>query len=160
MAKGRFSSFEELDQFLSSVGLQNRAERARLIDLNTNPRSLFAGMKNKKGSKARINARPLSIERDIRPVIDYLIGEGLTKDDLPRLITSQPALIGYDVDSHLRPLIDYLKELGVEDVPALLVKRPTLLGLNTNDGLRKIVNYLKSVDTPVDKIIDYLGTSI
>lgn len=30
------------------------------------------------------------------------------------MLTAQPGLMGYDVETHLRPLVHYLKALGIE----------------------------------------------
>jgi hypothetical protein len=40
-----------------------------------------------------------------------------------------------------------------------VVKRPSLLGLDLG-GLGKIVGYLQSVDTPPEKILQYVLTTI
>jgi len=161
MSSSGASSFQELDAYLSSLGIDNRGERARLIDLNTNPRSLFATGKDRKRSvSAQINARPLSIEKDIDPVINLLISEGVEKDALASILTSHPAILGYRVEAHLAPIINYLKQIGVPNVGELIQRRPSLLGLTVDNNLERIVDYLKSMDTPIEKIIDYLGTSI
>uniref|UniRef100_A0A7S0D8K6 Uncharacterized protein n=1 Tax=Amorphochlora amoebiformis TaxID=1561963 RepID=A0A7S0D8K6_9EUKA len=154
------STFEELDGYLATIGIENRNERARLIDLNTNPNSLFASVSNKKGSKVYIKARPLNLDHDVKPVIRYLSALGVKKDEIPSMIIAQPAMIGYDVETHIKPLVDCLEDIGVENISRLLVRRPTILGLSNTQSLNKIVDYLKSVDTPLDKIIEYLSTSL
>jgi hypothetical protein len=58
------------------------------------------------------------------------------------------------------PFWEYLTSIGVRDVGAAVAKRPSILGLSVDASLRKIVEYLQYVETPPDKIVDYICNTI
>lgn len=77
-----------------------------------------------------------------------------------QVISTHPPVLSYSVDGRLVPFWDYLTQIGVTDVAAAVVKRPSLLGLSVDANLRKIVDYLESIETPPEKIVQYICTSI
>ena len=77
------------------------------------------------------------------------------------MIIQHPPILCYRVDSHLRPIVDYLTgEVAVGDVRAVLIGRPSILGLDVDLSLRKIVGWLKDNEYAQEDIVKYLTTSI
>lgn len=60
-------------------------------------------------------ARPLSVDADMRPVVDFLRARGVPPARMTKLIAAHPPVLSYSVPSRLAPLFDYLESLGVED---------------------------------------------
>lgn len=77
-----------------------------------------------------------------------------------QVISTHPPVLSYSVEGRLVPFWDYLTQIGVTDVAAAVIKRPSLLGLSVDANLRKIVDYLESIETPPEKIVQYICTSI
>jgi hypothetical protein len=69
-------------------------------------------------------------------------------------------VLSYSVSGRLTPFWEYLTSIGVTDVAAAVAKRPSLLGLSVDTGLKKIVEYLQYVETPPEKIVQYICNSI
>jgi len=56
------------------------------------------------------------------------------------------AILGYDVESHLRPVVDYLTKQGVTNLPKLLTMNPRLLDYTVSaDGKQLEKGKLKTV---------------
>jgi hypothetical protein len=53
-------------------------------------------------------------ELHIKPVASYLQGLGATREQIRRMILTYPAGLGHSVDEHLRPLVEYLTDVGVK----------------------------------------------
>ena len=81
--------------FLRSIGMRNQAEISRILDVAMNPDSLFLSPSQRKCSTASVRSSPsllcvisalqarrLSVERDMRPVVDYLRGLGIEDDQI------------------------------------------------------------------------------
>jgi len=58
------------------------------------------------------------------------------------------------------PFWEYLTSIGVPNVAAAVAKRPSLLGLSVDASLQKIVGYLQYIETPADKIVEYICNTI
>jgi hypothetical protein len=67
--------------FLRSVGFTSPAELARVLDIATNPNSLFVSYNDPKRSK-NASARPLDVAADLRPVVSFLSSRGLGSADI------------------------------------------------------------------------------
>jgi hypothetical protein len=77
-----------------------------------------------------------------------------------QVISAHPPVLSYSVEGRLVPFWDYLTSIGVTDVAAAVAKRPTILGLSVEASLRKIVEYLQYIETPPEKIVDYICNTI
>ena len=64
------------------------------------------------------------------------------------------------MEGRLAPFFDYLREVGVADPAEAVLSRPSLLGLDVDANLRKMVDYLKYVETPADKIVEYITKTL
>lgn len=145
--------------YLRSVGFTNTAEVARVLDIAMNPDSLFVQYNDAKRSR-NASARPLSVEQDMQPVVEFLSSHGLSQQQVVQVVTAHPPVLSYSVPGRLSPFWDYLAGLGVTDVAAAVVRRPSLLGLRVDANLEKIVEYLRYVETPPDKIVQYITETI
>jgi hypothetical protein len=61
--------------YLSEVGFTNKTEIARVLDVAMNPNSLFVT------ASVNANARPLTVEADMKPVVDFLQSRGVSVGD-------------------------------------------------------------------------------
>eukprot|EP00879_Flechtneria_rotunda_P011513 GHRR01012026.1.p1 GENE.GHRR01012026.1~~GHRR01012026.1.p1 ORF type:complete len:160 (+),score=40.37 GHRR01012026.1:413-892(+) len=145
--------------YLKTIGFTNTAEIARILDIAMNPNSLFVQYNDAKRSK-NASARPLDVQQDMQPVVDYLQSQGLSTQQVVQVITAHPPVLCYNVTERLKPFWAYLASIGVADVAAAVVKRPSLLGLEVHANLRKIVDYLQYIQTPPEKIVQYITESI
>lgn len=145
--------------FLRSVGFTNQAELARVLDIAMNADSLFVNYSDLKHSR-NVNARPLDVETDIKPVVEFLLGNGVSKGDVVKVISGHPPVLSYSVPTRLAPFWKYLESVGVDNIAETVVERPSLLGLDADQNLRKIVDYLQYIETPPEKIVEYLKRTI
>eukprot|EP00877_Chromochloris_zofingiensis_P002313 jgi/Chrzof1/12082/Cz06g20210.t1 len=145
--------------FLKGIGMKNTAEIARVLDIAMNPNSLFVQYNDAKRSK-NANARPLDVDKDMQPVVDFFTSKGLSTSDVVAVVSAHPPVLCYSVEERLAPFWDYMQHIGVQDVAAVVCRRPSLLGLDVNNNLTKIVDYLQYVETPPETIVKYLVDSI
>lgn len=77
-----------------------------------------------------------------------------------QVVSEHPPTLVYDPQTRLRPLFDYLAELGMTPA-ATVVRRPSLLGLDADANLRRIVGYLQEVDgRSLAEIEELLATTL
>ena len=64
----------------------------------------------------------ITVEGHLRPLVDFFVsgggGEGaapVTRDKLRHIFTSYPPVLVYDIDTRVKPVVDFLRELGSED---------------------------------------------
>lgn len=145
--------------YLKTIGFTNTAEIARVLDIAMNPNSLFVRYNDAKRS-TNVNARPLTVEDDMQPVVGFFVQQGLSTQQIVQVITAHPPVLSYDVAGRLQPFWEYMASIGVPDVAAAVARRPSLLGLDVDANLRKIVDYLQYVETPPEKIVQYITTTI
>jgi len=98
----------------------------------------------------------------IDAVVAWMRSAGVPKASIPMVLTAYPPVLAFDVQERLEPLATYMAELGVdgEGLAAAIARRPSLLGLSVSKNIRLMVDYLRSVETPQDKILEYLLRSL
>ena len=98
----------------------------------------------------------------IDAVVAWMRSAGVPPASIPAVLTAYPAVLAFDVEGRLAPLANYMAELGVngEQLANAIARRPSLLGLSVTKNLRLMVEYLKSMDTPQEKILEYLLTTL
>ena len=98
----------------------------------------------------------------IDAVVAWMRSAGVPPASIPAVLTAYPAVLAFDVEGRLAPLASYMAELGVngEQLANAIARRPSLLGLSVTKNLRLMVEYLKSTDTPQEKILEYLLTTL
>ena len=69
-------------------------------------------------------------------------------------------MLCYSLEDRVKPLFDYLEEIGIEQPGSTIQARPTLLGLEADKNLRKIVDYLQSNDYTQEQIVSFMETSL
>ena len=89
-------AYVEGGDFLRSIGMRNQAEISRILDVAMNPDSLFLPPVQRRRSTAGVRSSPLylrcvisvlqarrlSVEDDMKPVVDYLRGLGIEDDQI------------------------------------------------------------------------------
>ena len=112
-------------------------------------------------ARRKFQIREIDTEAHIKPVATYLREEvGCSLEQIRRVVLAYPPAISYSVDDHLRPLVSYLREVGVADVAQVLTSRPSLLGLRADTSLTKIVDWLQHDGYTKDQIVDYLCRTV
>lgn len=69
--------------YLAEVGFTNKTEIARVLDVAMNPNSLFVQ------ASVNANARPLTVETDMRPVVEFLQAQGVKAGDIVKVSSAQ-----------------------------------------------------------------------
>uniref|UniRef100_A0A061RBW6 Mitochondrial transcription termination factor n=1 Tax=Tetraselmis sp. GSL018 TaxID=582737 RepID=A0A061RBW6_9CHLO len=150
--------------YLQGLGIQNRAELMQVVDICTNPHSLYrvampGPQASTRGTPNQL-ARKLSVDEDLQPVVDVLRDFGLEREDIVKVILAHPPVLCYG-EERIRKLLAYLEEVGVpKPVGKILVKRPSLAGLKADENLKKIVGYFVYRGYSSEEIVRLLETSI
>ena len=69
--------------YLSEVGFTNKTEIARVLDIAMNPNSMFVAV------SVNANARPLTVEADMQPVVQFLRSRGVSVGDTVKVWTNR-----------------------------------------------------------------------
>ena len=98
----------------------------------------------------------------IDAVVAWMRGAGVPAASIPVVLTAYPAVLAFDVEGRLEPLRAYMAELGVDGagLANAIARRPSLLGLSVSKNIRLMVEYLQSTNTPQEKILEYLLTTL
>ena len=62
-----------------------------------------------------MQARPLTVEEDMKPVVDFLRQKGLANKQVVNVLVQHPPVLSYDPETRLAPIVAYLEELGIEE---------------------------------------------
>ena len=89
--------------------------------------------------------------------VAFLRELGCSAEAIPSLVTAHPPLLAYSVETRLRPLAAYLKELGIDGPRFVdgLVARPSLLAL-TASKQKQMVDYLISTGMETEEVQKYV----
>jgi len=101
----------------------------------------------------------LTAEGDLKPVVEYLQEEGLSREEVVKVVMEYPAALCYS-PSRLKSLLDYLRGLGIQSPVKVVLQRPSLLGVDVEKGLTQIVEYLQANDYSVEQIEQLLATTL
>lgn len=169
------SSFDDARVFLrQTVGIKSDNECAVVWDVLTNPNSIFtrrveqprlsrkAREKNaKKKTKAQtFKPRAVSVEQQMVPVVDYLQSLGLKGIALANTIKAHPPVLAYDVDTRIKPVIEYLvDDLECDNIAALVAGRPSVLGFDL-DAMTRATGYLLSTDMSKEDVLKVVATTL
>jgi mTERF len=63
-----------------------------------------------------MQARPLTVEDDMRPVVEFLQDQGISQEQVRRIIVSHPPILSYRVEERLKPFFAFMKQQGIESV--------------------------------------------
>lgn len=104
---------------------------------------------NDRGLRATLRSFPpmLTTTPDkLRPALRFLCDEaGLLSVDVARVVRAFPAVLTLDVDSSMRPVIQYFRSLGVQNVARLIVHLPPVLGYDVESNIRPKVQFVRNV---------------
>mmetsp|Transcript_32829 Transcript_32829/g.93161 ORF Transcript_32829/g.93161 Transcript_32829/m.93161 type:complete len:240 (+) Transcript_32829:252-971(+) len=165
---GNFSSdpsIAALSEYLrSELGIQNRAELMRVVDILTNKSSLMTvalpGPNTGRRGASNQYARKLDVDADVKPVVQILRDYGLELPEVSQVVLAFPPVLCYEPE-RVRDLLSYLEEIDVpKPVGRILLKRPSIVGLKADENLRKIVGYFQSKSYSTEEIVKLLETSI
>ena len=121
----------------------------------TNPDSMAIFKRDKKGKNTKnVESRTeISVEEHIRPLVEFFVSGGndegaapVTRDKLRHIFMSYPPVLVYDIDTRVKPVVNFLKDLGCSDPIGVIAERPSLLGLDAMTALPQIVSYLRRND--------------
>lgn len=96
---------------------------------------------------------------EMRAVVEYLMGVGVTERALGELVVRHPAVLAYDVESRLEPLFAYMEstfERNATEFISDIARRPSLLGLDANENAQRMVGYLLSNGSSKEEALEYL----
>ena len=155
------AAYRDAALYLRNIGLTNASEAARVLDMSMNPSSMYF-VKTGRKQVGNVHARLLTVESDIDPVVAFLQTDlGLTDEEICDVLKTHPPILCYAVETHLRPVTEYLQqEVGIPNVGQLVVARPSILALQVDGGLRRILGWLEANEYSMDDIVKYLSTSI
>ena len=60
-----------------------------------------------------MQARPLNVDDDMRPVVDFLRAQGMQDSQIVRVLVEHPPILSYSVEDRLQPFFDYLQSVGI-----------------------------------------------
>mmetsp|Transcript_12469 Transcript_12469/g.23452 ORF Transcript_12469/g.23452 Transcript_12469/m.23452 type:complete len:209 (-) Transcript_12469:69-695(-) len=154
------TKFQDLAEcFSEECGITKPKEVEIVVDILTNPASGYIDRKMANKYR-RFQLKELDTDVHIKPVANWLRSLGADRKQIRRIIVSYPPIIGYSVEGHLEPLVQYLQEVGVTDVISVITSRPSLLGLKAEESLRKIVEWLQFEGYSKEEIVDYLSRTV
>eukprot|EP00592_Proboscia_alata_P028985 CAMPEP_0194443034 /NCGR_PEP_ID=MMETSP0176-20130528/126476_1 /TAXON_ID=216777 /ORGANISM="Proboscia alata, Strain PI-D3" /LENGTH=745 /DNA_ID=CAMNT_0039269227 /DNA_START=385 /DNA_END=2620 /DNA_ORIENTATION=- len=82
---------------------------------------------------------------EMRSVTDYLISIEVKADSLPKIIRAFPAVLTMNVRSKMKPVVEYLRSIGVVNVGRFITRIPPILGYSVEDELRPKWRFLSYV---------------
>ncbi|GAB4823312.1 hypothetical protein N2152v2_010358 [Parachlorella kessleri] len=153
-------AWQSAANFLRGLGINNQAELTMVLDIAMNPNSVYG--KQTRKQPVNPHARKLSVEGDLRPVVDFLLGLGLDQDTVAGIILRHPAVLCYSVEERLKPLVEYLvgdMQLPKQQVVAALKERPHMLGLQL-ESMKRMVGYLAANGKGMEEIAQLLATTL
>lgn len=62
-----------------------------------------------------LQARPLSVQLDMVPVVEYLRSQGLQAQDILIVVSEHPPVLSYPVEQRLAPFFEYLRSVGFDN---------------------------------------------
>eukprot|EP00850_Spirogloea_muscicola_P006305 SM000030S11314 [mRNA] locus=s30:100807:103982:+ [translate_table: standard] len=84
-------------------------------------------------------------------VVDFLLSLGITPPHLARIVTAAPQVLTLSVEEKLKPMIAFLREVGVtdqKDLEKLVWRNAQILCCSIEKNLKLKIEYLKSVGIP------------
>lgn len=102
-----------------------------------------------KGDIAKaIQAYPALLEQDIskvKDVVKYLLTIEVDDNALPSILRSFPATLVLDIENDMKPIISFLRGIGVRNVGRFVTRLPPVLGYSVEDDMKPKYDFLKQV---------------
>uniref|UniRef100_A0A7S1TEJ5 mTERF domain-containing protein, mitochondrial n=1 Tax=Compsopogon caeruleus TaxID=31354 RepID=A0A7S1TEJ5_9RHOD len=92
---------------------------------------------------------PEQIDRIFSCLSDDVVG--LTMRNFKSLIRRCPAVMGFDIDKQMRPVIQFLSRVGFRPVRAAIQIHPQLFGCNVQSQLYRVYEYILSLGIEEDE---------
>lgn len=99
------------------------------------------------GVTERIAKRQLkTTPAKLKAACEFLLGLGISEGQLCNMSSLCYSILGYEVDAHLKPIVDHLKSQGVKDLASLLTMNPRLLDYEvSSDGTELVKGKLHAL---------------
>ncbi|KAI3436222.1 hypothetical protein D9Q98_002276 [Chlorella vulgaris] len=160
-AQGQNLAYLAAGNFLQGLGIDNQTEINRVLDVAMNPNSLWA--RNNRKQPTNPHARPLSVDDDLKPLVEFLQAAGLSQEQIAKAILVHPALLSYRVEQRLQPFFAFLAEqplaLSRDEAAVVVQRRPSILGVEVA-GLRRMVAFLLESGNSREQVIELMATTL
>jgi len=91
---------------------------------------------------------PVVFSKDIdqmKETISYLLSLGVQEDDMGSIFRAFPALLTTSIEDSMKPVVEYLRFIGVENIGAFITKLPPILSYSVEKDILPKWNYLQRV---------------
>ena len=88
--------------------------------------------------------------------IEYLIGLGIERDRIGKIIQKSPQIFGYNIEENMKPKIEYLIGLGVgrNRIGKIIQKSPSIFHYNIEENMKpKIEFFTEELGMDIDSLI-------
>ena len=133
-ASGR-NTVEEISSFLTSNGFSSTGTSIKLVE-------------------QKLSFKPLSIERQLQPMLAWLLGLGLTRAESLKVIICCPQILRLNIAENLKPTCEWLLEFGLSrhQLAKAILRRPSILTCSLERKLKPTVRFLATLGLSTDKI--------
>eukprot|EP00262_Sarcandra_glabra_P006928 TRINITY_DN1948_c0_g1_i5.p1 TRINITY_DN1948_c0_g1~~TRINITY_DN1948_c0_g1_i5.p1 ORF type:complete len:290 (-),score=29.85 TRINITY_DN1948_c0_g1_i5:269-1138(-) len=87
----------------------------------------------------------------VKALVDFLVEQGLSAENIGKVLTRSPNIVSYSVEDKLRPTADYFCLMGV-DVAVLLYRSPQTFGLSIEANLKPVTEFFLGRGYDMDDI--------
>ena len=96
-----------------------------------------------------------SIERNLKPKVQWLSEFGLTKKQVAKVITTSPHILGCSIESNLKPKVRWLGDFGLSSmqVANAIVTFPNILAYNVKTSLKPKVEWLMELGLTQENVL-------
>lgn len=86
----------------------------------------------------------LPLERQLRPVAQYLRALGIAGHELARCVRAFPSLLSLSIEHEMEPVVAFLRRRGVRDVCRMVKRLPPILGSDVERDLALKLDFLEA----------------
>ncbi|KAJ0039570.1 hypothetical protein Pint_26848 [Pistacia integerrima] len=94
-----------------------------------------------------------SLERKIKPLVEFLLDLGVAKSEIPKILVQRPHLCGHSISGKIIPMMLYLEDMGVDKKQwaKVIFRSPGLLS-HSRQKLQAVVNFLHELGLSGDSV--------
>ncbi|XP_031254718.1 transcription termination factor MTERF5, chloroplastic-like isoform X4 [Pistacia vera] len=94
-----------------------------------------------------------SLERKIKPLVEFLLDLGVAKSEIPKILVQRPHLCGHCISGKIIPMMLYLEDMGVDKKQwaKVIFRSPGLLS-HSMQKVQAVVNFLLELGLSGDSI--------
>ena len=104
---------------------------------------MAVGFEFERGSSCQgVTAHPAilgySIERNLKPTVQWLLDLGLNNTQVSKAVATCPATLGYSIERNLKPTVEWLLNLGLSKsrIAKAVASKPNILGYSIEQNLK------------------------